>query len=95
MGRNSKDKRDVFYRKAKEEGYRCVVIPFSLLFPNFFFFNSARSAFKLLHIDEEFHIFDSAQRIVDLCAAPGSWSQVLGTQKKKNYSFLFSRLFFL
>lgn len=39
MGRSSKDKRDIYYRLAKEEGWR------------------ARSAFKLLHIDEEFNIF--------------------------------------
>eukprot|EP00095_Tigriopus_kingsejongensis_P000165 snap_masked-scaffold487_size158652-processed-gene-0.3 protein:Tk00165 transcript:snap_masked-scaffold487_size158652-processed-gene-0.3-mRNA-1 annotation:"hypothetical protein DAPPUDRAFT_309098" len=59
MGRSSKDKRDVYYRLAKEEGWR------------------ARSAFKLLQINEEFHIFKGVDRVVDLCAAPGSWSQVL------------------
>ena len=60
MGRSSKDKRDVYYRLAKEEGWR------------------ARSAFKLLQIDDEFNIFaDGVNRVVDLCAAPGSWSQVL------------------
>jgi len=63
MGRLSKDKRDVFYRRAKESGFR------------------ARSAFKLLQIDEEFNIFMNDKlkvvRAVDLCAAPGSWSQVL------------------
>ena len=75
MGRLSKDKRDVFYRRAKESGYR------------------ARSAFKLLQIDEEFDLFGNGnqtknfssssfsplkvRRAVDLCAAPGSWSQVL------------------
>eukprot|EP00009_Paramoeba_aestuarina_P015743 CAMPEP_0201541936 /NCGR_PEP_ID=MMETSP0161_2-20130828/71749_1 /ASSEMBLY_ACC=CAM_ASM_000251 /TAXON_ID=180227 /ORGANISM="Neoparamoeba aestuarina, Strain SoJaBio B1-5/56/2" /LENGTH=335 /DNA_ID=CAMNT_0047949517 /DNA_START=56 /DNA_END=1063 /DNA_ORIENTATION=+ len=59
MGRQSKDKRDIFYRKAKEEGWR------------------ARSAFKLLQINEEFDIFTGVERAVDLCAAPGSWSQVL------------------
>ncbi|KAL0336777.1 UNVERIFIED_CONTAM: putative tRNA (cytidine(32)/guanosine(34)-2'-O)-methyltransferase [Sesamum calycinum] len=37
----------------------------------------ARSAFKLLQIDEEFNIFEGVKRVVDLCAAPGSWSQVL------------------
>lgn len=40
MGKTSKDKRDIYYRLAKEQGWR------------------ARSAFKLLHIDEEFHILD-------------------------------------
>ncbi|ELR25335.1 ribosomal RNA large subunit methyltransferase J, putative [Acanthamoeba castellanii str. Neff] len=59
MGRTSKDKRDIYYRKAKEEGWR------------------ARSAFKLLQIDEDFNIFKDVVRAVDLCAAPGSWSQVL------------------
>eukprot|EP00250_Pteridium_aquilinum_P014943 c22295_g1_i2 orf=505-1140(+) len=59
MGKSSKDKRDIYYRKAKEEGWR------------------ARSAFKLLQIDEEFNIFEGVEHVVDLCAAPGSWSQVL------------------
>lgn len=40
MGKASKDKRDIYYRKAKEEGWR------------------ARSAFKLLQIDEEFNVYD-------------------------------------
>jgi len=59
MGRSSKDKRDVYYRLAKEEGWR------------------ARSAFKLLQINDEFNIFKGVKKVVDLCAAPGSWSQVL------------------
>ncbi|EDW78293.1 uncharacterized protein Dwil_GK16249 [Drosophila willistoni] len=59
MGKTSKDKRDVYYRLAKEEGWR------------------ARSAFKLMHIDDAFKIFSGVKRVVDLCAAPGSWSQVL------------------
>ena len=77
MGRTSKDKRDIYYRLAKEEGWR------------------ARSAYKLLHIDEEYgilsgqnyrkcaviqsllHCQGGVKRVVDLCAAPGSWSQVL------------------
>lgn len=37
----------------------------------------ARSAFKLLQLDEEFGLFEGVTRAVDLCAAPGSWSQVL------------------
>lgn len=59
MGKVSKDKRDIYYRKAKEQGWR------------------ARSAFKLLQIDQKFNIFNGVTRAVDLCAAPGSWSQVL------------------
>ena len=39
MGRTSKDKRDVYYRLAKENGWR------------------ARSAFKLLQLNEEFQLF--------------------------------------
>jgi predicted rRNA methylase YqxC with S4 and FtsJ domains len=38
----------------------------------------ARSAFKLLHLDEEYDLFSGVENAVDLCAAPGSWSQVLG-----------------
>ena len=34
----------------------------------------ARSAYKLLQVDEEFNIFSGVDRAVDLCAAPGSWS---------------------
>ncbi|CAG9812342.1 unnamed protein product [Chironomus riparius] len=59
MGKTSKDKRDIFYRQAKEQGWR------------------ARSAFKLIQIDEVFDILNGVTRAVDLCAAPGSWSQVL------------------
>ena len=59
MGRKSRDKRDIYYRRAKEIGFR------------------ARSAFKLLQLDEEFGLFEGVERAVDLCAAPGSWSQVL------------------
>ena len=35
-----------------------------------------RSAFKLMQIDDEFNILEGVSRVVDLCAAPGSWSQV-------------------
>jgi len=67
-GIKAKDKRDIYYRAAKEFGFR------------------ARSAFKLLQIQEYFHIFNkhssddnnqhTSLRIVDLCAAPGAWSEV-------------------
>ena len=69
MGRSSKDKRDVYYRLAKEEGWR------------------ARSAFKLLQINDEFNIFKDVKRVVDLCAAPGSWSQVLSKKLRSEVSF--------
>lgn len=60
MGKSSKDKRDIYYRLAKEHGYR------------------ARSAYKLLHLHQQLNLLHpSVRRVVDLCAAPGSWSQVL------------------
>ncbi|CAB3401867.1 unnamed protein product [Caenorhabditis bovis] len=59
MGKTSRDKRDIYYRLAKENKWR------------------ARSAFKLMQIDDEFHILQGVTKAVDLCAAPGSWSQVL------------------
>ena len=43
MGKTSKDKRDVYYRLAKEEGWR------------------ARSAFKLMQIDDEFKLLDGME----------------------------------
>jgi hypothetical protein len=46
MGKASKDKRDIYYRKAKEEGWR------------------ARSAYKLLQIDEVFDIFSGKPLLV-------------------------------
>ena len=39
-------------------------------------FCNCRSAFKLMQIDDEFNILEGVNRVVDLCAAPGSWSQV-------------------
>ena len=69
MGKSSKDKRDAYYRLAKEQGWR------------------ARSAFKLIQLDEEFDLFDGVTRVVDLCAAPGSWSQVLSRVLIKGENF--------
>lgn len=86
MGRSSKDNRDLYYRLAKEHGWR------------------ARSAFKLLQLDEDFDLFAGApqcsrtavrahqawtagvRRAVDLCAAPGSWSQVLSRRLEHDES---------
>lgn len=69
MGKSSKDKRDAYYRLAKEQGWR------------------ARSAFKLIQLDEQFDLFSGVTRVVDLCAAPGSWSQVLSRVLIKGESF--------
>ncbi|OQS54002.1 FTSJ1 [Ecytonucleospora hepatopenaei] len=60
---NSKDKRDVYYFMSKQNNYR------------------ARSIYKLKQIDEKYKIFQSIKNVkhnvIDLCAAPGSWSQYL------------------
>ena len=80
------DEQDIYYRKAKEVGFR------------------ARSAFKLLQLNERFDLFSGnfrtfaplrsppitllhvhwcivgVVRAVDLCAAPGSWCQVLSRE---------------
>ncbi|VDL64567.1 unnamed protein product [Nippostrongylus brasiliensis] len=66
MGKISKDQRDIYYRMAKEQGWR------------------ARSAFKLLQINDEFNILEGVTKAVDLCAAPGSWSQVLSKRLYEN-----------
>lgn len=62
MGKTSRDKRDIYYRLAKDQGYR------------------ARAAFKLLQLDAKLGILNDRDgrrpRVVDLCAAPGGWSQV-------------------
>ena len=53
----NKQKRDIYVRQSKVDGYR------------------ARSAYKLLEIDKKFKIFRNEIHIIDLGAAPGSWSQ--------------------
>lgn len=60
MTRTTKSKRDIFYRLAKEQGWR------------------ARSVYKLLQLDQQYSLLGKdVRKVVDLCAAPGSWSQVL------------------
>ena len=53
----NKQRRDIYVRKSKVDGYR------------------ARSAYKLIEIDEKFKIFKGGVSVVDIGAAPGSWSQ--------------------
>jgi 23S rRNA (uridine2552-2'-O)-methyltransferase len=53
----NKQRRDIYVRQSKVDGYR------------------ARSAYKLMEIDEKFKIFKNGISIIDLGAAPGSWSQ--------------------
>ena len=63
----SYSKRDIFYRKAKEEGFR------------------ARSVYKLKEIHYNYNILSpSNSNFVDLCAAPGSWTQMLRILTKSN-----------
>ena len=63
----SYSKRDLFYRKAKEEGFR------------------ARSVYKLKEIHYNYNILSpSYSNFVDLCAAPGSWTQMLRILTKSN-----------
>ena len=63
----SYSKRDVFYRKAKEEGFR------------------ARSVYKLKEIHYNYNILSpTSSKFVDLCAAPGSWTQMLRILTKSN-----------
>jgi len=40
----------------------------------------SRAAFKLIEIDDKHKLFKPGQRIVDLGAAPGGWSQVAATR---------------
>ena len=43
----------------------------------------SRAAYKLIEIDEKFKIFKNGNSVIDLGAAPGSWSQYL-SKKIKN-----------
>ena len=65
----NKQKRDIFVRQAKIDGYR------------------SRAAYKLIEINEKFKILKNGISIVDLGAAPGSWSQYI-SKKYKNIKLL-------
>lgn len=43
----------------------------------------SRSAYKLIEIDDKFHILKPGSVIIDLGAAPGGWSQVTAQRVKK------------
>tara|TARA_B100000676_G_scaffold123799_1_gene123417 strand:+ start:1815 stop:2426 length:612 start_codon:yes stop_codon:yes gene_type:complete len=53
----NKQRRDIYVRQSKVDGYR------------------ARSVYKLIEINEKFKIFKNGFNIIDIGAAPGSWSQ--------------------
>ena len=42
----------------------------------------SRAAYKLLEMEERHHLFKPGQRIVDLGAAPGGWSQIAAARVK-------------
>jgi 23S rRNA (uridine2552-2'-O)-methyltransferase len=50
---------DVYYQKAKEDGYR------------------SRAIYKLIEIDDKYKLVKSNSLILDIGAAPGSWSQLV------------------
>tara|TARA_B110000196_G_C20863061_1_gene528292 strand:- start:122 stop:733 length:612 start_codon:yes stop_codon:yes gene_type:complete len=60
----NKQKRDIFVRQSKIEGYR------------------SRAVYKLQEIDEKFKILKNGISLVDLGAAPGSWSQYVAKKVK-------------
>ena len=65
----NKQKKDIFVRQSKVEGYR------------------SRAVYKLIEINEKFNIIKNGFRLVDLGAAPGSWSQY-ASQHIKNCKIL-------
>ncbi len=54
-----KQKRDIYIKKSKLEGYR------------------SRAVYKLQEINEKFKILKNGIDVIDLGAAPGSWSQFI------------------
>jgi len=61
----NRQRRDIFVRQSKIDGYR------------------ARSVYKLEEINNKFKIFKSGISVLDIGAAPGSWSQ-LASKSIKN-----------
>jgi len=65
----NKQRRDIYVRQSKLEGYR------------------SRAAYKIQEIDKKFKILKNGISVIDLGAAPGSWSQYI-SRKIKNGKFL-------
>ncbi len=61
----NKQKRDIYVRKSKIEGYR------------------SRAVYKLQEIQEKYKVIKNGMHVVDLGAAPGSWSEYI-SRKYKN-----------
>jgi len=61
-----KQKRDIYVKKSKLEGYR------------------SRAVYKLQEINEKFNIIKNNTLVVDLGAAPGSWSQYISRNYKSS-----------
>ena len=59
----NRQRRDIYVRKSKIEGYR------------------SRAVYKLEEINQKFKIFHNGASVLDLGAAPGSWTQYIS----KNY----------
>tara|TARA_B100001123_G_scaffold440767_1_gene580536 strand:- start:48 stop:659 length:612 start_codon:yes stop_codon:yes gene_type:complete len=62
----NKQRRDIYVRQSKIEGYR------------------SRAVYKLKEINDKFKILKNGINIVDLGAAPGSWSQFLSKNFKNS-----------
>ena len=96
MGKLSRDKRDIFYRKAKESGYRArSAYKLLQLDAEFNLFGDDEQQYESTTEDNNVDVSSSSSdananqsssskhkplivhRAVDLCAAPGGWSQVL------------------
>jgi len=60
----NRQRRDIYVRKSKVEGYR------------------SRAVYKLQEIDLKFKIFKNGIYVIDLGAAPGSWSQYVSKNIK-------------
>ena len=65
----NKQRRDIYVRKSKIEGYR------------------SRAVYKLEEINDKFKFLRNNISVVDLGAAPGSWSQYIA-KKLKNFKLL-------
>jgi len=61
-----KQKRDIYVKKSKLEGYR------------------SRAVYKLKEINEKFNLIKNNALVVDLGAAPGSWSQYISRNFKSS-----------